>query len=311
MSHAWTARHIYHISSGWKAFCRTAKPAPNAAYQDTIQITMGSHHYRRRPWSNRMFAELDLSRSMAIYKERFADASDFTFIFVGNFNVDSIRVPVTTYLANLPSIKRQESWKDVGIETPEGIIEKQVRKGLEPKSKVQIHFSGRFNWTPQNDYDLDAMTDVLRIKLREVLREEMGGTYGVSVSAFGSRVPREDYRVIVSFGCDPDRVEELTQAVWLQIDSLKAEPVDDLYLTKVKEIQRRAREKDLKENNFWLNKLENVYFYDEDPHTIFEFDQRVQNLSATDIQEAAQTYLKKDDVVTFVLYPENQTRSEK
>ncbi len=287
-----------------EGFLQNRQANPEVAYQDTIQVTMGSYHYRRRPWSDRMFAELDMERSFMIYKDRFADASDFTFIFVGNFSVDSIKLPIVTYLANLPSADRDEQWKDVGIRTPEGIFAKEVYKGVEPKSRVQIHFSGSFDWSPQREYDLESMADVLRIKLREVLREDMGGTYGVGVSAFSSRIPQEDFRLIISFGCDPERVEELIRAVWTQIDSLKSVLVDDLYITKVKEIQRRAREKDLKENSFWLNKLENFYFYEEDPHNLYTLAERVENFSAEAVQGAARKYLEKNNVVTFILYPE-------
>ena len=293
-----------------EGFLQNREANPESAYQDTIQVTMGSYHYRRRPWSDSMFDELNMNRSFTIYKDRFADASDFTFIFVGNFNVDSIKVPVLTYLANLPDTGREETWKNVGIETPEGVLEKDVYKGVEPKSRVQIHFSGPFDWTPQNDYDLDAMANVLRIKLREVLREDMGGTYGVSVSAFSSRIPVQEFRVIISFGCDPERVEELNHAVWTQIDSLRSLPADDIYITKVKEIQRRAREKDLRENGFWISKLENIYFYNEDPHSLYMFNERVQNLDANAVQAAAQKYLERDNVATFVLYPENSATPE-
>jgi len=287
-----------------EGFLQNREANPEAAYQDTIQVTMGSYHYRRRPWSDRMFAELDMDRSFAIYMDRFSDASDFTFIFIGNFVVDSIKSQVTTYLANLPSADRVERWKDVGIRTPEGILTKSVHKGVEPKSRVQIHFSGSFEWTPQEEYDLESMGDVLRIKLREVLREDMGGTYGVSVSAIDSRIPQQEFRMIISFGCNPERVEEMIQAVWTQVDSLKSELVDELYITKVKEIQRRAREKDLKENSFWLSKLENFYFYDEDPHNLYTFDERIKNFSAEAVRNAARKYLDKDNVATFVLYPE-------
>jgi zinc protease len=286
-----------------KGFLQNRNASPDAAYQDTIQYTMGSHNYRSRPWSDAMFNELDMKKSFTIYKDRFADASDFTFLFVGNFAIDSIKTLVTTYLAKLPSIKREENWRDIGVRTPEGIIDKKIYKGVEQKSKVQIHFSGLFDWSEQNEYDLDAMAEVLRIKLREVLREDMGGTYGVSVSAFGTRIPDQEFRVIISFGCDPARVDELTHAVWVQVDSLRNYPVNESYIEKVREIQRREREKDLKENRFWIGSLEDVYFYHEDPHTIYDFDKEVRDLTADAVQSAADKYLEKENVATFVLYP--------
>ena len=138
---------------------------------------------------------------MSIYKDRFADASDFTFVFVGNFKADSIKSFIQTYIGGLPSIKRKENWKDLGIDPPTGIIKKEVDKGLEPKSRVNITFSGPFNWNYENNYNLNSMTDVFRIKLREVLREDKGGTYGVGINANPQKYPDGEYTITISFGC--------------------------------------------------------------------------------------------------------------
>ena len=125
----------------------------------------------------------------------------------------------------------------------------------------------------------------------------------LNVSAFGTRIPDEEFRVIISFGCDPARVDELTHAVWVQVDSLRNYPVNESYIEKVREIQRREREKDLKENRFWIGSLEDVYFYREDPHTIYDFDKEVRDLTTEAVQEAADKYLEKENVATFILYP--------
>jgi len=287
-----------------KGFLANRKVSPEVAYSDTIRVTMGQYHHRRRPWKEEMFREMDLNRSIEIYKDRFKDASDFTFVFVGNFEIEKITPLIQTYLGSLPSILRQEKWRDVGVEFPTGVISKTVEKGIEQKSRVRLIFTGPFKWSEQNSYDIGSMGSILRIKLREVLREDLGGTYGVGVSASPIRRPREQYRITVSFGCNPDRVEELTEQVLLQIDSLKTTTVDDIYLKKVKETQRRTREKRLKENGFWLGKLTSYYMFDMDPEKIFEFDKYVDNLSKEAIQKAAQKYFTIKNYAKFVLYPE-------
>ena len=287
-----------------KEFLKNRDASPTAAFQDTIQVTMGQYHFRRRPWSEAMFDEMDMQKSLAIYQDRFDDASDFTFIFVGNFTPDSLRPFVETYLANLPDKNRSETWRDTGILPPEGVIKKEVKRGIEPKSSVQIHYSGEFDWSAQNDYDLRAMASVLNLKLREVLREDLGGTYSVTVSAFSSREPTPLYRIIISFGCDPKRVEELTEQVSSQIDSLKSYQVDDIYITKVKEQQIRAREKSLKENSFWLNKLETYYYNEWDPVDILNFQKYVDGLTKESVQETAKKYFNDENQASFFLYPE-------
>ena len=108
---------------------------PETAYGDTIQVTMASHHYRARPWSMEMLGEMDMEKSMEIYQERFADASDFTFTFVGNFSSEQMEPLVCAYLATLPTTEREEDWRDVGMEKPEGVVEKFVYAGIEPKAR--------------------------------------------------------------------------------------------------------------------------------------------------------------------------------
>jgi len=214
---------------------------------------------------------------------------------------------VQTYIGGLPSIKRDENWKDLGIDPPTGIVKKEVDKGLEPKSRVNITFSGSFDWNFKNRYNITSMTDVFRIKLREVLREDKGGTYGVGISANPQKYPDEEYTVTISFGCAPERVEEMTSTVFRLVDSLKNYPVDEIYLTKVKETQKRQWEVDLKENNFWLRNLWYYNFYDLDLSEFLNSQKRIDNLSLEDIQQAAQKYLNMNNYVNVVLYPEKKS----
>ncbi|MFQ5677291.1 MAG: insulinase family protein, partial [bacterium] len=287
-----------------RGFIKNRHASPEAAYQDTIRTIMSNHHYRTRPWSEDLINEMNLDTSFRIYRNRFADASDFTFLFVGSFDLETIRPLVEKYLAGLPATNRKESWKDVGITTPKGVLEKAVKKGLEEKSSVTIIFTGSYHWNRQNNYEINSMARAFQIKLREVLREQLGGTYGVSVTASTSRYPDEEYSVNISFGCSPDRVEELTAAVFEQIDNLKTFGLPEKYIAKVKENQRRRRETDLKENRFWLNALQFSYYHGREPENILKYDQLLEALSVQAVKKAAQTYLNIDNYVKVVLYPE-------
>jgi zinc protease len=287
-----------------KGLIQNRHASPEAAYQDTIQVTMANHHFRARPWTEALLNEMNLDTSFRIYQDRFADASDFTFIFVGNFDLTGIKPLVQTYLGGLPTVHRTETWKDVGIDPPFGVIAKEVKRGLEPKSRVSLIFTGPFEWNRQNRFDLNAMASVLQIKLREVLREDMGGTYGVGVWPSSSKYPDAEYSINISFGCAPERVTELTQTVFQQIDSLSAFGTTDKYLTKVKESQRRKRETDLKENSFWLNSLRSYYQHGEDPRELMNFDTMIENLSLETIRLATARYLNKGNIVKVIMLPE-------
>lgn len=287
-----------------KGFLQNRSADPESAFEDTIEVVMAQRHFRSRPWSEELLEEMDLARSFAIYRERFADASDFTFIFVGNLNLAALRPLVETYLGSLPSLNRGETWKDVGIRPPAGVLRKEVRRGREEKSKVRIIFTGPFQWNRQNRYDINALAALLRIKLRETLREDLGGTYGVGVRASPSRYPEPGYEFAISFGCAPGRVEELIQSVFQQIDSLKQFGAGDKYLQKIKETQRRQYETDLKENTYWLNSLQFYYFNGENPLNILDYPQYVEKLNAAGIRKAAQAYLNENNYALFILYPQ-------
>lgn len=277
---------------------------PESAFQDSITVTLYQRHFRERPWSKAILNEMSLDGSYRIYQDRFADASDFTFVFVGNFDLDIIKPLVQTYLGGLPVLNRNESWKDVGRRYPVGVFDKSVHKGIEPKSYVQIIFTGPFYWNPQNAYMLESMVSVFRIKLREVLREDLSGTYGVRVNSSINRDPQENYRIDINFGCNPDRVEELSRMVLQQVDSLRSYGTTDVYINKVKESQTRKRETDLKENGFWLNQLVYLYSNELDPTLVLRIPDFIDGLSTAAVQVTAQKYFNPQNYIRMVLLPE-------
>ncbi len=288
-----------------KGFLENRSARPESAFEDTVKVTMAQYHPRQRPWSLQLLNEMELDKSFSFYQDRFADASDFTFFFVGNFDRKAIAPGILTYLGGLPSVNRKETWKNTGIDPPQGIMKKHVYRGMEEKSITRIIFSGNFEWSRENRYTLQSMAQAFRIKLREVLREDMSGVYGVGVRAKPKHYPEGEYTISISFGCAPDRVEELTNAVFQQIDSLKTIGLTDKYLTKVKEKQRRERETNLQENRYWLNVLKTYDMHNEDFLDILEYEKLIEELSLGNIQKAANQYFNVENYVQITLYPEN------
>ena len=154
---------------------------------------MAQYHYRARPFTVEMVDSINLQKAMKYYKDRFADASGFTFFFVGSFDRAIIKPFVEQYLAALPPLERKETWRDSGIKPPRGVISKTVTRGIEPKSLVRMMFTGPFEWSRQNRYDFESLLEYLNIKLREVMREDKGGVYGVNAGGSPSLYPRKEY----------------------------------------------------------------------------------------------------------------------
>ena len=290
-----------------KGFIENRSADPETAFYDTIMVTMAQYHPRKKPWSFELLDEIDPETTFSFYQDRFTDASDFTFLFVGNFEPEKIKPLVTTYLGGLPSIQRKETWKDIGVTPPEGIIKKTVYRGIEQKSKVRITFSGPMEWSRENNYALKSMASVMEIKLREVIREDLGGTYDIIVSSSSSQYPRQRYSISITFDCNPERVKELTHSVFLVLDTLQQIGPDELDVTKVRESQLRTYETNLKKNQYWINNLQSYYFTGMDPEIILEFPKLAETLSADIIKKAANEYLNMKNYVQVVLMPGGNT----
>jgi zinc protease len=280
--------------------------SPEAVWSDTLSVTLAQGHVRRLPPSREQLEQVDLDDALAFYRDRFADFSDFTFYLVGAFDVEEIRPLVELYLASLPSTNRKESWVDVGVRPPAGIVLRTVHKGQEPKAQTAIVFTGPFDYDRPNRLLVGATTDVLDIMLREVLREEMGGTYGASVSATPTRIPVERYGVRISYGVEPERLDELTTATFAVIDSLSTHGASADNLAKVQETRRRSRETNLEENGFWLAAISS-YDRDGEPlEDILELEPLLDGLTTDGIGEAARRWLDPERYVQVSLLPESE-----
>lgn len=286
------------------ALLRNQNAMPRVAFIKALQGILTQDHPRRRFLTAEMLAELDPDRIFAVYEDRFRDFSDFTFFFAGSFELDAIEPLVATWLGGLPSSGRGENWKDVGVRAPEGRIERTVYKGLEEQSQVALIYTGPFEQNQLNRYRLDSMLSLLRQRLRERLREELGGTYGANVAGGSERIPLSQFVVQVSFGCDPERVEELLLAVEEEMAKLRDEPATDEEIAQIGEQQRRSRETAKETNGFWLGVLQTVYQFGDDPLSILEYEERFDQLDAEMIRGAAQDYLAGENRVQVMLMPE-------
>jgi zinc protease len=277
---------------------------PDAVFQDTLNAVMSQYHPRRRPPTAARVDSIDVERAFALYRERFADVGDFTVVVVGAVNPDTVRELARRYLGTLPASGRRDMWRDVGVRPPEGVVERVVRKGTEPKADTRIIFHGSVEDSRANRYALSALADVLEIKLRERLREALAGTYGASVSAGLDRIPVAAYQVGISFGSSPDRVDELTRAVFAEIDSLKARGPTETDLAKVKETMTRERETNIKTNSWWLSQLSARLRNAEDPREIATSAQFIASLTPQIVRDAARRWLNEKQYVKVVLLPE-------
>jgi zinc protease len=276
---------------------------PEQAFNDTISVTMSQHNKRAPIADTSMISKMDLGKSYAFYKQRFTDAGGFTFVMVGVMSPDSLKPLVERYIASLPATSAKHQYVDLGIRPPTGVIAKEVHRGEEPKSTSVIIFTGTMQDTPENQAKISAVKGVLELRVLELLRQKLGGTYTPQVQAGLSQVPHPSYQVAVIWGSDPNRVPELQTAVLAEIQKfIKEGPTDD-ELHKVKEEAARNWETALKNNQFWSNMIMRYADRGWALADIPKADDYLQAITPAQVREAAQQLLKMDNYAKFSMYP--------
>ena len=278
---------------------------PRSAFGDTLLQTVCNYHTRMRPLTLSNINQIEMNKALSIYKDRFADADGMTFVLCGNLDTNKLKPLILTYLGGLPSLRRNEKFVDLHFTNPKELIEKTVKKGIEQKCTVHIAYMGDFDFSRRNEYTMQSLMDVLNIRLRESIREEKGGTYGVSIWTDVYRIPKSNYSLNIEFGCDPKRVDELTKAVFSVIDSVRLYGIDDVLLSKVKETQKRQYEVRVKTNYYWNQALLNYIQNKDNVVEISDYNKWVDGLQLADIKEYCNKYFTKD-YVKITLLPQDK-----
>ena len=293
------------LETKMKTYLENRSSNPQAAFQDTLTVTVSNYHFRSKPLTAERLDEINPEAALKILKDRFKDAGDFTFVFVGNIDSVIFKPLVETYLGSLPSTGSKEKPVDLEYHDVRGFISKELKRGIEPKSSIAFAYIGDMEWSRKNDYVMQSLIDVLDIKLREALREDKGGTYGVYAYKQIYRIPQCHYSMNFGFGCNPDRVDELVKAFYSVLDSIKSFGPDEMVMAKIKQTQRRKWELDLKENEYWQNELIDYFQNNENPDEILNYLNWVDELTADDIKNAANEFLG-ENIVQVVLLPESE-----
>lgn len=292
--------------SQMKSIMGNQRSTPEFVYAEAQTDTMYQGHVRRKLPTVEQLGALNLDKALAFYKDRFADASDFTFVIVGTVNPETLKPLVEQYLGSLPSTGRKETFRDMGITRVKGVVEKVVEKGIEPKSETSVVFHGPFAYNQDERIAIRAMAEVFQTRLREALREELGGTYSVGVSAGYERIPKSEFTVEIGFGSDPGRADALAKRVFEEIASFKAQGPTEKQVNDVKAALKADFETQVKQNGYVLSQLAFKYEVGDAPETLLDIPSYYDKLSVAGIQAAAKKYLDTTNYVKVVLMPEKK-----
>ncbi|SEP77332.1 M16 family metallopeptidase [Flavobacterium urocaniciphilum] len=239
------------------------------------------------------------------YKERFANAGDFEFYFVGNIDETQFENLIKKYIASLPATKSKETYKDLGYRVRKGEVKKVVNKGTDPKSNVNIMIFGETSYNADEVLPMQFLGEILNIKLTEKLREAESGVYTVRSSGSVSKVPYGSFNFNVSFPCGPDNAEKLIQSTLQEMEKLVANGPEEKDLLKVKETNLLDYKKNSKENRYWMSNFTKAFTNSGNLEDILKYEENVNAVTAKQIQEVAKKYLTKEKKIG-VLMPEEK-----
>jgi zinc protease len=281
------------------------KSSPEAAFQDTLQVVSANYSPRKRPLNATSLKEADFDRITRINQERFRDASDFNFFFVGKIDKVALKKLVEKYIASIPSTHKQEKWKDLGIAEPSGIVEKTVFKGQDVKGIQYFIFHGKYDYTRKNNILVNAVCKILTTRLLEVIREDKSSVYYIDANPRYDKFPEPKYDISIYYGADPAKLADLKEAVFTQIKDIATNGPSANDLMKAKEKLLREHETNLRENKYWLSILNNTWFNsDADFNQFADFNNIVNSLTIDDIKTATKKWFDFSNYFGVALKPE-------
>ncbi len=287
------------------AYYANLSSQPNFFFQQELQGYLNKENPRFNGLipNEKTWSETDYTLAYNKYKERFANAADFEFYFVGNVDEKVMEDFSTKYLASLPSTDKKEKAVDLGYRMLKGDLKKVVNKGADPKSTVVIMYYGDAVYTAKDALTIQALGEVLSIKLIEELRENESGVYGVGARGSMDKVPYGSYNFSISFPCGPENSEKLIASSLKELQKIIDNGPEAKDVTKFKEAELLEYKKNIKENGYWIGQLSKSYVKGSNPEDILSMEEKTNAITAKDIQDIAKKYLTKGKVIG-ILMPE-------
>ena len=283
-----------------KASLANQEANPMVALSDTLQKEMYGNHPMAKRFKAEMVDQIDYNRIMEMYKDRFKEAGDFTFLFVGNINLEEAKPLIETYLGGLPTINRKENYKDIKLDIQKGAHKNVFEKQMEtPKATVISVISGNCEYNLKNDLLMTLLKQTMDLVYTETIREKEGATYGVSTTGMVSRYPKDEALFQIYFDTDPAKREKMEQLVIAELQKVAQEGPRPEHLAKVKEFLLKKHLENVKENGYWLNKLNEYYWYNTDMDS--NYDKLLNEISVEDVKNFTKALLDQGNIIEVTM----------
>ncbi len=283
-----------------KASLANQEADPMTALTDTLQMEMYGNHPLAGRIKAEMIDQIDYNRIMEMYKDRFKEAGDFTFVFVGNINLEEAKPLIETYLGGLPTINRKENYQDIKMDIRKGTHKNLFEKQMEtPKATVLNIISGNCEYNLKNDLLMTMLSQTMSMVYLETVREKEGASYGVSAFGQLSRGIKDEAIFQIYFDTDPAKREKMEQIVMSELQKVAQEGPRPEHLAKVKEFLLKKHIENAKENGYWLGQLNNYYWYNTDMNT--DYEKLVNELSVEDVKKFTKALLDQGNIIEITM----------
>ena len=283
-----------------KAALESAQANPLSSFNDSVTVTLIGNHPRRILMQPEMVDQLDYDKMMAFYKDRFANAGDFTFFFVGNLDIEAMKPLIAQYLGSLPTIDRKESWRDNNIEYRKGNILNEYAKEQEtPMATIAMMYTGKCKYTLKNNILMSMLNQAFDMVFTEEIREKEGGTYGVSCAGQIEKLPREEFIMQVVYQTDPAKKDHLNGIIDKLVAQMAAEGPSEENLAKIKEYMLKTFKDNQKENSYWLNNL--VDYHCDGIDNTKDYEAIVSGITVKDVQKFAKSLFEQGNKATIIM----------
>ena len=273
------------------AFLTNRNASPKVDYNDSIRAILYGHHPRLEPVTQATLEKVDYDRILQMYRHLYSDASNFKTVIIGKYDEQQLRQLVCQYLATLPSTYQHEqvNWKNVPQFVEGSKVSVFRKKMTTPLANVGIYYSADVPFTPQSDLELDFLKRCLSVAYTDSVREEKGGTYGVSVDFGLEKDDKPNAFLRISYNADPQRYEELNPIIYQQLANIaKYGPVASS-MDKVKKYLVKQYQQAAITNDYWSY----VIWHELDDDADFDKDycKMVEEMTAEQVQRMAQHLL--------------------
>jgi zinc protease len=280
---------------------------PNKIISDSLSMNMTGYHPRTFIMTPETMKLISYENVNHIYETAFDDASAFTFVLTGNVDESEVLKMAEKYIGSLPSKNLSETWKDNGVKQPAGTVRKEIPVPLTvPKARVLMNYSSDLRFNPKNNLMMDVLSAILDLVYTEKVREDEGGTYGVSTGATSYSRPVEKADLLITFECDPARASELKGIIYRELQEIASNGPSQVNLEKAVSNMLKTREEEKQHNSYWSGAVTNFYLYGIDDNDERNFADILNKLTIKDMKKMVKKYLAKADLLEMIFLPEKK-----